>query len=183
MVTDFDAIPPMMAEALAGGLSMEGVVEALSIGAATIHLRSDYGNPLDVHMHNGVSVRRYLVGQEGLPLRTRLVALLSWAFGPEIRLSQEKVAHDPRLDTAGLPTDADTLLAEIDATVAAKPPVDDAVFTGGGRAGMRADAGTRKVMALAQAYAEAGHDPARPAGITAPRPGCDRTIRPVRRAG
>lgn len=160
-IADFDTIPPMMAEALAAGLSMEGAVEALSIGAATIHLRTDYGNPLDVHMHNGVSVRRYLIGLAGLPLRTKLVGLLSWAFGPEIRLSQERLRHEPRLDTAGLPADAESLLAELEAAIAAKPPVGPEVQTGGGRAGMLADAGTRHAMALAQAYSDAGHDPGR----------------------
>ncbi|MBT6117326.1 MAG: hypothetical protein HOH66_05620 [Rhodospirillaceae bacterium] len=158
-ITDFDTLPPMMAEALAAGMSMEGVVEALSMGAATIHLRTDYGNPLDVHMHNGVSVRRYLIGLADLPLRLKLIALLSWAFGPEIRLSQEKIAHEPHFDTAGLPEDADGLLAALESAVEKKPPVDDAVFSGGGRAGMTADEGARHVMALAQKYAECGHDP------------------------
>lgn len=160
-VTEFDTIPPMMAEALAGGTSMEGVLEALSMGAATIHMRSDYGNPLDVHMHNGISVRRYLIGLDAMPLRLKLLALLSWAFGPEIRLSQLKVKHEPRFDTSGLPEDADALLAALDSAVAAKPPVGDEVFTGGGRAGMKADEGARRVMALARKYADCGHDPDR----------------------
>jgi hypothetical protein len=160
-VTNFDALPPMMAEALAGGLSMEGVVEALATGAATIHMRSDYGNPLDVHMHNGVSVRRYLIGLDEMPLRLKLLALLSWAFGPEIRLSQDKVKHEATFDMAGLPEDTDALLAALDAAVAVKPPVGDEVFSGGGRAGMKADEGTRHVMALARKYADCGHDPDR----------------------
>ena len=155
---DFDLIPAMMAEAIAKGLSLEGGLEALSVGAATLHLRSDYGNPLDVHMHNGLSIRRYLLAMPGLSLRTRLLGLLSWAFGPEIRLSAAKLSESSTFETAGLPNDPAVLLNEIERAIANRPPVGEEVHMGRGRAAMRADSGVRDVMALAQRYVDGGHD-------------------------
>ena len=46
---------------MADGLSLEGTGEALSIGAAGLFLRSLTGNPMDVHLHTSVNLRRYLV--------------------------------------------------------------------------------------------------------------------------
>src|SRR4029077_9248781 len=47
----YSEIPPLMAGAVANGLSLEGAGEALSIGAAGLFLRSLTGNPMDVHLH------------------------------------------------------------------------------------------------------------------------------------
>ena len=69
----------MLAKALADGLSLEGTGEALSIGAAGLFLRSLTGNPMDVHLHTGVNLRRYLVQLEGLSLRNKLLALVALA--------------------------------------------------------------------------------------------------------
>jgi len=49
-VDAFADIPVLMAKALAGGISLEGAGEALSIGAAGLFLRSLGGNPMDVHI-------------------------------------------------------------------------------------------------------------------------------------
>ena len=49
-VDAFADIPVLMAKALAGGISLEGAGEALSIGAAGLFLRSLGGNPMDVHL-------------------------------------------------------------------------------------------------------------------------------------
>ncbi len=54
----FADIPALMAQALADGLSLEGGGEALSIGAAGLFLRSLGGNPMDVHLHTSVNLRR-----------------------------------------------------------------------------------------------------------------------------
>ena len=51
----------MLAKALADGLSLQGTGEALSIGAAGLFMRSLTGNPMDVHLHTGVNLRRYLL--------------------------------------------------------------------------------------------------------------------------
>jgi hypothetical protein len=42
---------------------------------------SQTGNPLDVHLHTGLNLRRYLVQLEGLSLRTTLLALFLWHTG------------------------------------------------------------------------------------------------------
>ena len=59
-------IPGRLGRALADGLSLEGAGEALSIGAAGLFLRSLTGNPMDVHMHTGVNLRRYLVRMDAV---------------------------------------------------------------------------------------------------------------------
>jgi hypothetical protein len=59
----YSEIPPLMAEALANGLSLEGGGEALSISAAGLFLQfPTTGNPMDVHLHTSVNLRRYLRG-------------------------------------------------------------------------------------------------------------------------
>jgi hypothetical protein len=66
-----------MAKALAGRISLEGGGEALSIGAAGLFLRSLGGNPMDVHLHNSVNLRRYLLRLEGISLKNKLLLLRS----------------------------------------------------------------------------------------------------------
>src|SRR5262249_23659424 len=48
-------VPGMLARALADGLSLEGVGEALSVGGSTLFLRSQTGNPMDVHINTGAN--------------------------------------------------------------------------------------------------------------------------------
>jgi hypothetical protein len=74
-----------MAKALAGGISPEGAGEALSIGAAGLFLGSLGGNPMDVHLHTSVHLRRYLRRLDGISLKNKLMLLLTWQSGPEIR--------------------------------------------------------------------------------------------------
>ncbi len=62
-------IPRMLAQALADGLSLQGAGEALSIGAAGLFMRSLTGNPMDVHLHTGANLRRYLLNLPGVSLR------------------------------------------------------------------------------------------------------------------
>src|SRR5712692_9740613 len=84
----FADIPVLIAKALAQGLSLEGAGEALSIGAAGLFLRSLGGNPMDVHLHTSANLRRYLLKLDGLSLRNKLLLLLLWQSGPEIRSTQ-----------------------------------------------------------------------------------------------
>jgi hypothetical protein len=78
----FADIPVLMAKALAGGISLEGAGEALSIGAAGLFLRSLGGNPMDVHLHPSVNLRRYLLRQDGISLKNKLMLLAySTLFG------------------------------------------------------------------------------------------------------
>ena len=70
-VEAFSEIPVLIAQALANGLSIEGVGEALSIGAALLFMRSLGGNPMDVHLHTSINIRRYLMRSTASASRTR----------------------------------------------------------------------------------------------------------------
>ncbi|MGA8550736.1 MAG: hypothetical protein WB678_10905, partial [Stellaceae bacterium] len=87
----FTEIPALMAKALGDGLSLEGAGEALSIGAAGLFLRSLGGNPMDVHLHTSANIRRYLLKKDGLSLRNKLLLLLTWHSGPEIRSTASRL--------------------------------------------------------------------------------------------
>ena len=96
-----------MAKALAAGLSLEGGGEALSIGAAGLFLRSLGGNPMDVHLHTSVNLRRYLLRLDGISLKNKLMLLLTWQSGPEIRSTATRMEPYPQPDmeaVAALPT-------------------------------------------------------------------------------
>ena len=74
----------LVLDALHNGLSLAGAGHAMSIGAGRLFLRSNTGNPFDVHVHTGINARRYLLGLEGLSVRAKALALLSWSTGPEV---------------------------------------------------------------------------------------------------
>ncbi len=155
-------IPAMLASALADGLSLEGAGEALSIGAASLFLRSLTGNPMDVHLHTGVNLRRYLLKLDGLSLRNRLRALLLWHTGPEVRSTQHRMepAPQPRPEAvAALPhrTQAE-LLEAITESVYTQPPTDWSKVTNLGL--MRAVPEVKGTINLAQQYADLGYDAA-----------------------
>src|SRR3989442_932113 len=86
----------MLAQALADGLSLQGTGEALSIGAAGLFMRSLTGNPMDVHLHTGANLRRYLLTLDGVSLRNKLLALLTWHTGPEVRSTQNRMEPPPQ---------------------------------------------------------------------------------------
>src|SRR5258708_13478080 len=80
----FADIPVLMTKALARGISLEGAGEALSIGAAGLFLRSLGGNPMDVHLHTSINLRRYLLRLDGISLKNNLMLLLTLQSGPPI---------------------------------------------------------------------------------------------------
>src|SRR5260370_10888796 len=84
----FNEVPGLLARALADGLSLEGAGEALSAGGSTLFLRSQTGNPMDVHINTGANTRRYLLTQPELSLRTKLRALLVWHTRPDVLIAQ-----------------------------------------------------------------------------------------------
>ena len=92
----------MLAKALADGLSLMGTGEALSIGAADVFMRSLTRNPMDVHLHTGANLRRYLLKLEGVSLRNKLLALLTWHTGPEVRSIQNRREPPPQPDPAAV---------------------------------------------------------------------------------
>jgi len=154
-------IPGMLGRALAEGLSLEGTGEALSIGAAGLFLRSLTGNPMDVHMHTGVNLRRYLVRMDGLSRRAKLLALLLWHTGPEVRSTQQRMEPTVQPDedaVAALPyrTQAD-LLDTISESIYEQPPIDWSAVTNLGR--LRAAPEVKPTVHLAQQYVHYGYDP------------------------
>src|SRR6266446_8412298 len=98
----FADIPVLMAKALAGGISLEGAGEALSIGAAGLFLRSLGGNPMDVHLHTSVNLRRYLLRLDGISLKNKLLLLMTWHTGPEIRSTANRMQSYPQPDPAAV---------------------------------------------------------------------------------
>ena len=155
-------IPKMLAQALADGLSLEGAGEALSIGAASLFLRSLTGNPMDVHLHTGVNLRRYLLKLDGLSLRNKLLALLMWHTGPEVRSTQRRMEPTPQPRpeaVAALPyRTQDELLDAIAESVYTQPPIDWSTVANLGQ--LRAVAEVKDTMNLAQQYANLGYDAA-----------------------
>ncbi len=155
-------IPKMLANALADGLSLGGAGEALSIGAASLFLRSLTGNPMDVHLHTGVNLRRYLLKLDGLSLRNKLLVLLLWHTGPEVRSTQRRMEPTPQPRpeaVAALPyRTQDELLDAIAESVYTQPPIDWSQVTNLGQ--LRAVSEVKDTMHLAQQYANLGYDAA-----------------------
>jgi hypothetical protein len=153
-------IPVLLATALADGLSLEGAGEALSIGAAGLFLRSLTGNPMDVHLHTSANLRRYLIGLDGLSLKNKLLVLLLWHTGPEIRSTQRRMVPAPQPDpeaVAALPyRTQDDLLEAITESIYHQPPIDWATVTNLGQ--LRAVPEVKGTVNLAQQYVNCGYE-------------------------
>jgi hypothetical protein len=156
----FADIPVMLAKALADGLSLEGAGEALSIGAAGLFLRSLTGNPMDVHLHTSINLRRYLMRLEGLSLRNKLLILLLWHTGPEVRSTQRRLALSPQPDPAAVAAlpyrTQDELLDAISENIQQQPPIDWATVANLGQ--LRAAPEVKIPVNLAQQYVNFGYD-------------------------
>jgi hypothetical protein len=157
----FADIPVLMAKALTTGLSLDGAGEALSIGAAGLFLRSLCGNPMDVHLHTSVNLRRYLLRLDGLSLRNKLMLLLTWQSGPEIRSTQMRMEPAPQPDMAAVaalpPRSQEALLDAITHSIYNQPPTDWSKVTNLGQ--MRALPEVKETVNLAQQYVQCGYDP------------------------
>jgi len=157
----YTEIPVLLAKALADGLSLEGAGEALSIGATGLFLRSLTGNPMDVHLHTSANLRRYLLRLDGLSLRNRLLTLLLWHSGPEVKSTQYRMEPAPQPDpaaVAALPARTqEDLLEAITQSIYHQPPTDWSTVTNLGK--MRAVPEVKETVNLAQQYVEAGYDP------------------------
>ena len=160
-VDAYAEIPVMMAQALADGLSLEGGGEALSIGAAGLFLRSLTGNPMDVHLHTSVNLRRWLLQLEGLSLKNKLLLLLTWHTGPEIRSTQNRMEPAPQPDmaaVAALPARSQAdLLDAIAHSIYTQPPTDWSKVANLGL--MRAVPEVKDTVNLATQYMQSGYDP------------------------
>jgi len=159
--TVFADIPVMLAKALAEGLSLEGTGEAMSIGAAGLFLRSLTGNPMDVHLHTSANLRRYLLRLDGLSLRNKLLLLLLWHTGPEVKSTQRRMEPAPQPDSgavAALPfRTQEELLDAISQSIYDQPPTDWSKVTNLGL--MRAVPEVKITVNLAQQYVDLGYDP------------------------
>jgi hypothetical protein len=161
-VEDFADIPVMMASALGRGLSLNGAGEALSIGAAGLFLRSLGGNPMDVHLHTSINLRRYLIGLEGLNLRSKLLLLMNWHLGPEIRSTQTRMqppGTQPDMEAVAAlpPRSQEALLDAIQHSIYNQPPTDWSQVSNLGL--MRAVPEVRDTVNLALQYVNSGYDP------------------------
>jgi len=156
----FSAVPELLARALAEGLSLEGAGEALSVGGSTLFLRSQTGNPMDVHINTGANTRRYLLRQPELSLRTKLRALLMWNTGPEVLMAQRMLAPDlqPEPERVAAPPwrSQDDLLDEIDGLIGSLPVGER--LPKANLASWRSTDEVKHAAALAQQYANAGYD-------------------------
>jgi hypothetical protein len=156
----FADIPVLMAKALAGGLSIEGAGEALSIGAAGLFLRSLGGNPMDVHLHTSINLRRYLLRLDGISLKNKLMLLLTWQSGPEIRSTQTRMEPclQPDMEAvAALPARSqEQLLDAIKHCIYHQPPTDWSKVTNLGM--MMAVPEVKETVNLATQYMKAGYD-------------------------
>jgi hypothetical protein len=160
-VEEFSDIPVMMATALGKGLSLNGAGEALSIGAASLFLRSLGGNPMDVHLHTSVNLRRYLIGLEGLNLRSKLLLLMNWHLGPEIRSTQTRMQPPPQPDQKAIDAlperSQEALLDAIRHSIYTQPPTDWSQVSNLGL--MRAVPEVKETVNLATQYMQKGYDP------------------------
>ncbi len=156
----YGEIPVLLAKALAEGLSLEGAGEALSIGAAGLFLRSLTGNPMDVHLHTSANVRRYLLRLDGLSMRNKLLILLLWHTGPEVKSTQYRMQPAPQPDpaaVAALPHRTQAALLEaITQSIYQQPPTDWSTVSNLGL--MRAVPEVKETVNLAQQYVQCGYD-------------------------
>ena len=156
---DFAGIPVMFAKALADGLSLDGTAEAMSIGAAGLFMRSLTGNPMDVHLHTSANLRRYLVALDGLSLQNKILCILFWHTGPEVKATQRRMEPPPQPNpeaVAALPWQSeDDLLAAVCQSIYDQPPTDWSKVTNLGL--MRAVSEVKITINLAQQYVNLGY--------------------------
>ena len=157
----FTEIPEMVAQALGDGLSLEGAGEGLSVGGSTLFLRSQTGNPMDVHINTGANTRRYLLRQPELSVRTKLRALLMWHTGPEVRMAQRMLAPDIQPEperVAALPFHTQSeLLGEIEQLIGSLPVGER--LPAANLASWRSTDEVKQAAALAQQYANREYAP------------------------
>jgi len=170
-VEKYTEIPRLLTQALADGLSLEGAGEALSIGAAGLFLRSQTGNPMDVHLHTSANLRRWLLQLDGFSTRNKLLTLLHWQTGPEIKSTQYRMEPWPQPDMAAVAAlphrSQNDLLDAIVHSIHTQPPTDWSKVSNLGK--MIAVPEVKDSVNLAQQFVTLGYDPnaliARLAGI------------------
>src|SRR4051794_16806300 len=159
-VEKYIEIPRLLTQALADGLSLEGAGEALSIGAAGLFLRSQTGNPMDVHLHTSANLRRWLLQLDGFSTRNKLLTLLHWQTGPEIKSTQYRMESWPQPDMAAVAAlphrSQNDLLDAIVHSIHTQPPTDWSKVSNLGK--MIAVPEVKASVNLAQQYVLLGYD-------------------------
>ncbi len=157
----FTAVPELLARALGEGLSLEGAGEALSVGGSTLFLRSQTGNPMDVHINTGANTRRWLLRQSELSPRTKLRALLVWNTGPEVIMAQRMLAPDIQPEPERVATlpwrSQDQLIDDLEGLILSLPVGER--LPKANLASWRSTDEVKHAAALAQQYANAGYAP------------------------
>ena len=116
---------------------------------------------MDVHLHTSANLRRYLLRMDGLSPKNKLLALLLWHTGPEVKSTQYRMQPAPQPDmaaVAALPQRSqDELLDAITHSIYNQPPTDWSKVSNLGQ--MRAVPEVRGTVNLAQQYVQLGYDP------------------------
>ena len=116
---------------------------------------------MDVHLHTSINLRRYLLKLDGLSLRNKLLLLLTWHTGPEIRSTATRMEPAPQPDMAAVaalpPRSQAELLDAITHSIYHQPPTDWSQVTNLGL--MRAVPEVKDTVNLAQQYVQCGYDP------------------------
>ncbi len=157
-VTEIQSLPPTLARAMSAGLSLEGALEAISLGGARVFLRSHTNNPFDVHIHTGASIRRYLLGFPEIDFHKKVLSLLGWPWTYEVRYLDSTLAWTWQSDEGQLSkTSQKTMLADIERRILAIDGYDvtklEVVINE-----LVASSEVRDIVRLAESYVKAGHD-------------------------
>ncbi|MGA8552178.1 MAG: hypothetical protein WB678_18275, partial [Stellaceae bacterium] len=106
------------------------------------------------------NIRRYLLKKDGLSLRNKLLLLLTWHSGPEIRSTASRLQPAPQPDWAAVaalpPRSQEQLLDAITHSVYTQPPTDWSQVSNLGL--MKAVPEVRATVNLAQQYVNSGYD-------------------------
>jgi len=157
-VGEIASLPPIVARAMGAGLSLDGTLEAMSIGGARIFLRSHTANPFDVHIFTGLAARRYLLSFPEIGFRHKVMALIGWAWSYEVRYLDHTL-HWSWLSGGGAlgSSSGDDILADIERRVLAIDGYDVTDLPVAINDLVAPD-GVREVVRLAEGYLKAGHD-------------------------
>ena len=151
-------LPETIARHMGQGLSLEGTIEAISIGGGRIFLRSHSSNPFDVHIHTGAAARRYLIGFPEVSFANKLMSLLGWPWTYEVRYLDETLSWDWQEGHGALEkASAPALLEAIETCVLGIEGYDVTDLPVAINELVAKD-GVREAVRLAESYVRAGHD-------------------------
>jgi hypothetical protein len=115
---------------------------------------------MDVHLHTSANLRRYLLKLDGLSLRNKILLLLLWHTGPEVKSTQRRMEPASQPDpaaVAALPFRSQSdLLEALTQSIYQQPPTDWSKVTNLGL--MRAVPEVKITVNLAQQYVNLGYD-------------------------